>query len=114
MPGDDLPEKGFFNIPYFDKIVHFGLYFILALLLVYPLKNTRLPVYTVVLAFSFLLGGGLELLQDYCTTSRSGSWFDLLADLTGAFSGLILFAHYSLRREAKRSLVSGGAETQKY
>ena len=32
-----------------------------------------------------ILGGLLELVQAYCTTHRSGDWFDLLADAIGSF-----------------------------
>ena len=91
MPGDDLPKTGFFNIPYFDKIAHTGMYFILALLLFNPLKSVGLSVLPASMAFSLLLGGGLELLQHFCTLNRSGSWFDLLADLIGAFLGILVF-----------------------
>ncbi|MBR1412877.1 MAG: VanZ family protein [Prevotella sp.] len=40
-----------------------------------------------------LMSGLLELLQEYCTTTRSGEWIDLLANTTGvtlaALIGLI-------------------------
>jgi VanZ family protein len=101
MPGDDLPGRGLFGIPHFDKIAHAGLYFILAILLVTPLKSAGLPVIPVIMAFSLLLGGGMELLQDYFTTSRSGSWFDLIADLTGAFSGLVIFPFFTAKTQRR-------------
>ena len=42
-----------------------------------------------------LMGGLLELLQEYCTTTRNGDWIDLAANATGvtiaAFLGLLSF-----------------------
>ena len=36
-----------------------------------------------------LYGGLLELLQAYCTLTRSGDWVDLAADLIGAVAGFV-------------------------
>lgn len=42
-----------------------------------------------------LMGGLLELLQEYCTTTRNGDWLDLAANATGvtiaALLGLLSF-----------------------
>jgi VanZ family protein len=98
VPADDLPETPLFNIPHFDKLVHTGLYFILAILLVRPLQKVKLPAYLYAIVFSVLLGGGLELLQLYCTGTRTGSWYDLLADMLGTAGGLVL-CHHTVKRE---------------
>ena len=49
-----------------------------------------------------LLGGVMELLQAYCTTTRSGEWLDLWADsigvLLGYIVGLLMNACYFHRR----------------
>ncbi len=37
-----------------------------------------------------LLGGFMELLQAYCTTTRSGEWLDFWADSIGVLLGYIL------------------------
>ena len=37
-----------------------------------------------------LLGGVMELLQAYCTTTRSGEWLDFWADGAGALLGSIV------------------------
>ena len=34
-----------------------------------------------------VLGGVVELLQAYCTTTRSGEWLDFLADSVGVLLG---------------------------
>ena len=49
-----------------------------------------------------LLGGVMELLQAYCTTTRSGEWLDFWADsigvLLGYIVGLLINACYFHRR----------------
>ena len=45
-----------------------------------------------------LMGGILELLQEYCTTTRNGDWIDFLADVAGAFIAYLLghlFCHFN-------------------
>jgi VanZ family protein len=53
-----------------------------------------------------LLGGLIELLQAYCTTTRSGEWLDFFADsigvLLGNAIGLLMKAFRSLFRHARR------------
>ena len=36
------------------------------------------------------LGGIVELLQAYCTTTRSGEWLDFWADTTGVLTGTLV------------------------
>ena len=98
LPANDLPKTQLENIPHFDKLVHAGMYFILALLWIYPLQTTTIPAYFFILVFSFVLGGGLELLQHYLTRSRSGSWADLLADMAGAAGGLVVNRYFKKKR----------------
>ena len=46
------------------------------------------------------LGGLMELLQDYCTTTRSGEWLDFCADsagvLLGTLAGLLVVKCYRI------------------
>ena len=37
-----------------------------------------------------LLGGLMELLQAYCTTTRSGEWLDFWADSIGVLLGAVI------------------------
>ena len=46
--------------------------------------------YLYVCALVSLYGGLMELLQHYCTLTRSGEWIDLLADFIGALIGVVL------------------------
>jgi VanZ family protein len=96
IPGDSLPSKAFLNIPHFDKIVHAGLYlpyaFLIAMLFSLS-KNVKLrkagPLITLLIVFVY--GGLIELMQEYLFIHRSGSFTDLLADLTGGIGGLLFY-----------------------
>lgn len=97
MPPSNLPTTSLFEIPQFDKIIHFGMYFVMALLLVHPLEKVYRPgVPPRVLAIDILLislavGGIIEILQFALAYQRSASWGDLLADLAGAAAGWLLY-----------------------
>ncbi|MFR3328860.1 MAG: VanZ family protein [Odoribacter splanchnicus] len=38
MPSDNIPDPHW-NIPHLDKVVHFGMYFVLSILLIFPLEE---------------------------------------------------------------------------
>lgn len=102
MSPDDLPETPLINIPHFDKLVHAGMYFILAILLVNPLQRVKLPAYFYTVIFSVLLGGGLEIIQQTLTSNRTGSWYDLLANVLGTAGGLVLY-YYTIKGNSDES-----------
>lgn len=93
MPSEDIPDPHL-SIPHLDKVVHFGMYFILSILLAYPLeKYTKLKlstIYTIAIFVSFVYGGGIEILQDYYF-DRSGDIWDLVADILGGITGCICY-----------------------
>ncbi|WP_448700851.1 VanZ family protein [Mucilaginibacter sp. AW1-3] len=79
----------------FDKLVHCGLFFVLAALMSSGIvrANTRHNLTALQQFLSFLIpvvfGGIIELLQFYIFTWRSGEWDDLFADTVGA--GMAMF-----------------------
>ncbi len=86
-------NKVHINIPHFDKIVHFGMFFILALLIAglngkYATYFNRilLPVIAIV------YGGLIELIQLWFISGRDGDWFDWIADNAGVVLGLMVFS----------------------
>lgn len=91
MPAEDLPRVKAFEFPHFDKVVHFGMYFIFALLMVRPLKINRWPVWPVTILSSMFVGGVIEILQFAFTYQRFASWGDFAADMTGALAGLVAY-----------------------
>ena len=74
----------------FDKVVHLGLFFGLALL-----GYMNVPSILAVTAFVVLVAGGTEILQGF-TAYRSKEWWDFVADMVGA--GLGLTVAVGLRR----------------
>lgn len=83
----------FFNIPYFDKIVHFGMY--LGFMSVIILENRKsikgnLQLFLTAL-IPFVYGILMELLQLIFTTSRFASFSDVIANSAGILASLLLW-----------------------
>ena len=83
-----------------DKLIHGLMYTLLAITWMIPVAHkcpshlspfTR-HLYLFTCACVTLYGGLLELLQHYCTRTRSGEWEDFLADFIGALVGVVLVA----------------------
>lgn len=90
MPPQDVPEPGI-EIPHLDKVVHFGMFFIMSLLICYRFERPSLKsIYGIAIGFSFLYGGLIEILQHYFF-DRGGDVWDLLADVAGGVAGCALF-----------------------
>lgn len=83
----------YFNIPYFDKIVHFGMYFGLMSVIIFEnrksIKSSRQLFLIAIIPF--LYGVSMEILQLTLTLSRSGSIYDAVADLAGIITSLLLW-----------------------
>ncbi len=77
-----------------DKFLHAAFYTVLAIAWLLPLKspisNIQFPIYVVLGVTAY--GAFLELLQHFCTLTRSGEWLDLLADFVGALIGVMIIA----------------------
>ena len=76
------------EVPFIDKWVHMVMYAGLAFMMwvdmkCYKRRPSTTP-YAMMFVYPTLLGGLLELVQAYCTTCRSGEWFDFLADSLGS------------------------------
>lgn len=103
MPGNKFPHlKYAFPIP-IDKMVHFILFFVLGFLLLRALNGldvytsfSRAGIFTILYCLAY--GILIEILQGLVFTSRSAEIMDALADLTGAFGGVIIFRTLYKRR----------------
>lgn len=102
MPSEHVPDPHL-NIPHLDKVVHFGMFFIMAVLLCNELEyQTRFSlrrVYVITVGISFLYGGMIELLQQHFF-NRSGDVWDLVADVLGAIVGCWVYPR--LKRIVRR------------
>ncbi|MFA6403897.1 MAG: VanZ family protein [Salinivirgaceae bacterium] len=87
-PADEF-KKVHITIPYFDKVVHFGLFFILGIIVNAKREFQSFnPIFYLQVSFAVLYGGLIELAQNYLTTTRKGDWIDWLADLAGLALGI--------------------------
>ncbi len=95
MPGDDLPDNGFFDIPFFDKYVHFGMFFLLTFLFCYPytLSYKSIILWRKVaykIAFiAICYGITMEYVQKYFVAGRSFDLIDIVFDIIGSVSGIV-------------------------
>jgi len=91
MPANELPKQAFINIPHFDKLVHFSLFFGLCVLLFRPFKKLKLKHYYLAPATSIFLGLFLEASQQLISATRSSNFYDFLANLAGIASAILFY-----------------------
>ncbi len=107
IPAEEIPHTKLLDIPYFDKIVHFGIYFIFSIFLASLFKklniNTLKAIITIIILNAFI-GGAIEYLQDILPVNRSGSYLDFLADLLGSATALLLYYNLKIFRKIDKYL----------
>jgi len=99
MPARDLPHITVFQ--WFDKLVHFSMYFGLSFLACWSLsisRNRMKPIYLLLLGV-FLYGVLMEILQRTMHNGRNFEFRDMIANLTGAVIGIVLFRFLDKLRE---------------
>ena len=81
------------SIPNIDKIVHFGMYFIMmSVIIIEHRKNIKNPTNLFLLALIPLSYGILmEILQLTLTTTRSADFYDALFDAAGTLASILLW-----------------------
>lgn len=100
MKSEALPHVPLFNFPYFDKIVHFIMYFVFATLLIHDfqhyskikLKHWQIIAASIIIVVGY--GGFLEILQRIPSLHRSTDFFDFLANTSGAIVASITFRFF--------------------
>lgn len=91
----DMPETPMDDVPFIDKWTHLTMYGgTTAVMWFEYLRCHQRLVGWKLLLFGFvgfiLMSGLIELLQAYCTTTRSGEWLDFAANSTGVLIGNII------------------------
>ena len=103
-----FPETPLDNVEFADKWTHLVMYGGTCIVIWWEyLRSHSRPnatkLFWIAVVGMIVEGGVLELLQAYCTTTRSGEWLDFLADsigvLLGTAAGIILL---SVRRRNHR------------
>lgn len=88
LPGDSVPN---FLKSIWDFILHFGIYFLLTLLFIlgstqFQFKKSSITIFIIAVFITSLMGGCLELVQQYVIENRHGDWFDFFANNSGALA----------------------------
>ncbi|MCD6354924.1 MAG: VanZ family protein [Prolixibacteraceae bacterium] len=91
IPANELPVKPFINIPYFDKMVHFSLFFIFCLLLFKPFKKLKLNAFFWAPGTAVFLGALLESTQRMLSHTRSSDFYDFLTNAAGIAASVIFY-----------------------
>jgi VanZ family protein len=104
LPQNDLPHSPMFNLPYFDKYVHTGMFFLLTLLFSYPFSKFSDKTSIVIAAFNkvavyvILYGIIMEFVQKFFTSGRSFDIIDIVFDALGSFLGLTGIRQYTYKK----------------
>jgi VanZ family protein len=83
----------YFNLSFFDKIVHSGMYMGFMSVIIFENRksiNNNLQLFLLAL-IPFVYGVLMELFQLTITTSRSGSFYDVIANAAGILTSLLLW-----------------------
>jgi VanZ family protein len=90
-----FPETPLDNVEFIDKWTHLVMYGGTASVMWYEhLRCHQRPQWRkllwIAVAGMIVLGGVVELLQAYATTTRSGEWLDFVADSVGVLLGAVV------------------------
>jgi VanZ family protein len=90
---DTFNKVSLFNIPFLDKIVHFGMYFVLMSVILFENRKTFISTGHIFLIALIPLFYGIlmEILQSALTVSRSGSFYDVVFNSVGILVSLLLW-----------------------
>ena len=84
-----IPRFPWLAEPGVDKLIHIILFGVEAGLLAFMVPKTEKRKFWIpILAWCFILGGGLEVVQHVWIEGRSGDVLDLLADMIGGALGM--------------------------
>jgi len=86
-------KAGFFDIPYLDKFVHFGLYFLFMGVIIlehrHLFSNTRQII--IVALIPVIFGGLMELAQAGFTDTRKADIIDIMFNTAGTASAVCIW-----------------------
>lgn len=87
------------NIPYFDKFIHFGMYFLLMTAILFESRKQLISSGRLFLLALYPLFYGIimELLQITITKTRTGDFFDFLANAAGTVACVFLWILFKPR-----------------
>ncbi|WP_297085988.1 VanZ family protein [uncultured Draconibacterium sp.] len=92
LPAGQLPSKPFIQIPHFDKLAHFGMFFILCLLTFRPAKVFTPNYYFWTPLLTLVAAVFLEYIQHKISPSRHSDIYDLWANAAGLSAATMFYA----------------------
>jgi VanZ family protein len=97
LPTSDLPDIPLFSGE--DKYIHICMYLGLGFVASWSLdrKGKSMPPLYILLASVFMWGVLMEVLQRLMSNGRGMEISDMLANLTGAFAGLMIYKYLNKR-----------------
>jgi len=108
LPGSYFPQiVSFWDWLSPDKVVHLLLFGILSFLILWSnrqqyFESKKRSLVSFVLISGILYGGLTEFLQAFVFIGRNGNIFDFFANMTGTFSGFVLFVLFTQKKYQKR------------
>lgn len=92
IQASDIPK---INIENLDKVIHLFFHFVFTSLWYLFFKkhiksSNNLKALMLAIALSIFFGIVIEILQEFCTTTRTADVYDVLANLTGAILAIIV------------------------
>lgn len=108
MPNADIPTASFFDLIYFDKWVHAGIFGLLVWLISFPFFKTdyvSLSLFIKITVAVIFYGIAMEFVQKYLTTDRDYDTWDMVADSVGAILACISINAIHKRWTKKRRKV---------
>lgn len=97
MENPEMPQA----ITVSDKLAHGVLYAVLAISMMAGVRRDarmRVRTYLYVCALATSYGALMEILQRFCTMTRSGEMADLYADAIGALGGVVIVFLFEITR----------------
>jgi VanZ family protein len=89
-------NTGFFDIPYLDKFVHFGLYFLFmgVIILEHRKSFTNTRQIIIIALIPVFFGGIIELAQSGFTTTRKADILDIMFNTAGTATAVCIWLFY--------------------
>ena len=84
------------KIPHLDKMIHFGLYFVLTGFFLFAHFYKQPPLFLPLIVISMycsIYGGIIEILQEILTPDRTGEFLDMVANICGCIFGALFYRY---------------------
>jgi VanZ family protein len=89
-------SAGLFDIPYLDKFVHFGLYFLFMAVIILEHKNSFVNTRQIIMIalIPVFFGGLMELFQAGFTNTRKADILDIMFNTAGTATAVCIWLFY--------------------